>query len=433
MLEQSLSFNVLRDPLLLVEILAAAFVIAVLGGLYPALVLSSFRPSVALRGGPEGIGSQATVRQVMVVAQYAILVGLVVATVTIYRQTSLALDKNLSAGRGPVLLLVMRCDDNIVEQARSLPGVKAATCSSGGAMNFTPQGAITVISQSGARLTPGFVEADSWFFGMFGIKPLAGRTFAHGSRADAAQHRIVINEAAARDFGFASPKSAVGQSIRLSLEVGDAPKLESVEIIGVVPDRPASVLAPTGALIYNNWFGGGVLAVNSTAENQPLMRDSLKRLWMRLMAGDPFATNSLEQFERDRYRGIILQGMVIASCAVLALIIAAMGLFALTTFMTEQRTREIGVRKAMGAGVGDIMGLLFWQFTRPVLVAAIIALPISDLLMKRWLEQFAMRVDLPIWLGAAALAGALGIALLTVGVQVVAAARARPARSLRYE
>src|SRR5690606_18564741 len=127
-LEQSLSFNVRRDPLLLVEILGAALVIALLGGIYPAFVLSSFRPSVALRGGPEGVGSQPSVRQVMVVAQYAILIGLVVSTATIYRQTSFARDRTLSAASGPVLLLVTNCNRSMVDQARALPGVKSATC-----------------------------------------------------------------------------------------------------------------------------------------------------------------------------------------------------------------------------------------------------------------------------------------------------------------
>src|SRR5690554_6880921 len=125
---------------------------------YPAFVLSSFHPSVALRGGPDGAGSQTAVRQAMVVAQYAILIGLVVSTATIYRQTNLALDRTLSAASGPVLLLVTNCNRSMVDQARALPGVKSATCSSGGAMNFTPQGAITVIGRTGARLTPGFVE-----------------------------------------------------------------------------------------------------------------------------------------------------------------------------------------------------------------------------------------------------------------------------------
>src|SRR5690606_24805280 len=199
------------------------------------------------------------------------------------------------------------------------------------------------------------------------------------SQADVAQRRIVINETAARNFGFGSPDDAVGQSIRLSLEVGERPKLEAAEIIGVVPDRPVSVLAPAGELIYNNWFDSGVLAVSSTPGNLPLMREGLEGLWGRVHPGEPFSTNSLEQFERDRYRGIILQAMVIACCAALAMIIAAMGLFALATFITEQRTREIGVRKAMGAGVRDIMRLLLWQFARPVLIAAAVALPVSYL------------------------------------------------------
>ena len=136
---------------------------------------------------------------------------------------------------------------------------------------------------------------------------------------------------------------------------------------------------------------------------------------------------------QDLYRDVVIQGVVVAVCAGLAISIAGIGLFSLAAFTTEQRTKEIGVRKAMGARTIDIVRLLLWRFTQPVLWANLIAWPAAFWAMDRWLSGFAYRVDLPIWLFLAASAAGVVIAWATVSAHTVLVARAKPARALRYE
>ena len=141
----------------------------------------------------------------------------------------------------------------------------------------------------------------------------------------------------------------------------------------------------------------------------------------------------LSQSLQDMYADIILQGTAISLGTGLAVVIAALGLFGLSAHSTEQRTKEIGIRKSMGAGTGDIVRLLMWQFTKPVLWANLIAWPLAAWLMTRWLETFAYHIDLPLWLFPATAAVALTIALLTVSVHSILVARAKPVAALRYE
>ncbi len=430
----SLSFDLTREPLFLVPLLAVWLVVGLASGLYPALVLSSFAPSVALRGGPTGLGGAAWIGRVMVVVQFAILTGLLVATITIYRQTHLAIASALGAGRGPILTVAANCRSGFPQATRELPGVGDATCASQGALNMGPQGAVTAINRNGQRFTPGFVDVDAHFFGTFGLKPLAGRVFSPDREAVGTRREVVLNQAAARNFGFASPRAAIGQPIGIALEVGANPVPVPHTIIGVVPNVAASVLRPAGELVYNAGSPeAGILAVATRAEAIPGVRRRLDRLWRDIGDGAPLEARLLSQVERNRYRTAIVQGWVTGACAIVALVIAAMGLFALSAFTADRRTREIGVRRAMGASTTAIVHLLLWQFFKPFLMACAIGIVLGTVFMRRWLEQFASRVDVPLWLLGAVVAVTAVFAISAVLVNVLAAARARPIDALRHE
>jgi putative ABC transport system permease protein len=370
----------------------------------------------------------------MVVVQFAILTGLIVATITIYRQTHLAIGSALGAGHGPVLTMAVNCRTGFPQAARELPGVRDATCVSVGAINMGPQGAVTAINRNGQRFTPGFVDVDPHFLGVIGLKPLAGRGFSPDRTADTSRREVVLNQTAVRHFGFASPHTAIGQPIGISLEVGKNPATKPYTIIGVVPDAPASVLTPAGELIYNAGSPeAGILAVEASPDALRAVRRRLDRLWRELGDGGPLEPRLLSQIEYDRYRTTVTQGWVIGACALVALVIAAMGLFALSAFTADRRTKEIGIRRAMGASTAAIVHLLLWQFYKPFLLACVIGIPLSYIVMRHWLEQFASRVDLPLWqLGAVILITGM-FATMAMLTHVLAAARARPVDALRHE
>lgn len=430
----SLAFDLTREPGLLLSLLATWLVVGLASGAYPAFVLAVLPPSAALgRGGPGGAGP-AWIGRAMVVIQFAALTGLLVAAMTVYRQTDFAIDRALGAGQGPVLAVTARCGSGLAQAARELPGVRNASCSAAGAFNLAPQGAVTAVNPAGQRFTPGFVEVDPHFFSLAGLDPLAGRLFTPMRDGNGARAEVVINETAARHFGFASPRAAVGQPLAISLQVGPNPPTSPFTIIGVVRDASASVLEPAGELIYHagspEW---GILAVETSPAALVDVRGQLDRLWRSMGDGGPLEARLLAQIEADRYRTTIIQGRVIAACAFVALVIAAMGLFALSAFSADRRRKEIGIRRAMGASPPAIVRLLLWQFLRPVLVACAVGLGVGYAVMRDWLEQFAARVDLTVWLLAGVGGTVILVAILVSSAQIMAAARARIVDSLRYE
>ncbi|HEY0598026.1 ABC transporter permease [Sphingopyxis sp.] len=430
----SLSFDLTREPGLLLSLLAVWLAVGLASGLYPAFVLSSFRPAAALGGDTAGMPARAWIGRAMVFVQFATLTGLLVAAITIYRQTDFAIDRALGAGRGPVLTIATSCGSGLPQAARELAGVRSASCSAQGAFNLAPQGAVTAINREGQRFTPGFVDVDPHFFGLAGLKPLAGRIFTPARDGQSVRSEIVINQTAARHFGFASPREAIGQSIAISLQVGPNPPTTPHTIVGVVPDAAASVLEPAGELIYNarlpEW---GTLAVETSPAALGEVRAGLERLWQAMGDGGPIEARLLSQIEADRYRTSIVQGRVIGASALVVLVIAAMGLFALSAFSADRRRKEIGIRRAMGASPPAIVRLLLWQFLPPVLAACAVGLGVGYVIMHKWLGQFAARADLPVWLLGAVAGATILAAILVSSTQVLAAARGRIVDALRHE
>jgi putative ABC transport system permease protein len=251
----------------------------------------------------------------------------------------------------------------------------------------------------------------------------------------------VLNETAVRALGFASAAQAVGRALLWH----GAPNAES----RAPPARPARVVGVVRDFTFGDvherikpafYYVGPKTALYSTALNVRLKgRDipetlaALDKVWSRVGDGRAMSRIFTNQFMLFRYRAALAQGALIVICALLALLIASLGLVALAAFTAEQRTREIGIRKVMGAGAGDIVRLLIWQFTKPVLWANLIAWPVAWIVMSRWLKGFAYHVALQPGFFLLAAAVVVAIAWLTVSTQAVVAAKANPIRALRYE
>jgi putative ABC transport system permease protein len=205
-------------------------------------------------------------------------------------------------------------------------------------------------------------------------------------------------------------------------------------IVGVVPDMPLTVRSATDPIMYYvvpNRLG--VLSIKLTGQDIPGTVRAINQAWKRTGHAKPIQETFMSQVRISLYLDLIIQGATIGICAGLAVLIACLGLFGLSAFTTERRTKEIGVRKAMGADTRQVMLLLLWQFTIPVLIAVAIAIPVGGLAMDWWLRGFAYHVNLSVWTFVLAAVAAILIAWGTVAYQSFVVARAKPVIALRYE
>ncbi|HTI67972.1 MAG TPA: ABC transporter permease [Caulobacteraceae bacterium] len=420
--------------------------IGVLAGAYPAMVLSGFRPAGVLKGELVRGAGGAVLRQGLVALQFAVLIGLVVATVVIWRQTVFATRESLRLNSDQMLMIYAPCvPDALEHEIAALPGVSGVACSQDAPLS---NHLVTDVRLPGGRLVN--IDADNvgfGFFELYGLKPLAGRFFsqAHGGDAmSAAEDRpsrveaVVVNQTAARELGYANPADAVGKSFPWTHNTTSSGQLfqaHPARIIGVVDDFPISSIRsriePTA--FYVEPDQQTYINVKLKGRAIPETSKALGGVWRKL--GFPGRINAffLDQIVHDRYRDISQQGQLFGVFAGIAIFIACLGLVGLAAFATERRTKEVGIRKAVGASAFDVLKLFLWQFTVPVLWANLVAWPLAFLAMSRWLQGFAYSIPLTVWPFALAAAAAVLIAWLTVLAQASRAARARPVTALRYE
>jgi putative ABC transport system permease protein len=429
------------DAPLLTGIVALVLSVGTLAGAYPALVLSAFRPAAVLKGGPVPATGSGRVREMLVVLQFAILIGLILATAIVYRQTAFGLQQGLRFDDDQLLAIETppyACEVAPFRTAvESLPGVRSTACSMNFLNNF---GTGPYIAPDGREVFLQSSLIGAGLFELLGLKPVAGRFFERGRLVDAipplkdivvgTPYHVVINETAVRQLGFASPSDAIGKLI-LFKAGGDRR-----EIIGVVPDFSRdSVRRPIEAMYYENsagWFTQ--LNVKLKGSEIPETLKAIDKLWdLTANQPRPISRAFYQQYVQDLYRDLTQQSRLFAYLSAVALFLAGLGLFGLAAFTAERRTREIGVRKALGAESRDILRLLLWQFSKPVLWATLLAWPVAAWIMHRWLQGFAYHTDLAPWLFVAATAIALCIALVTVTTHSLLVARARPVMALRHE
>jgi putative ABC transport system permease protein len=417
-------------------------------GAYPALVLSMFRPSAVLKGVVSLPGGSGRVRQALVIFQFGTLIALIVATITVNRQTHYAMEERLRLPEDPIYLGTAGCPPAFREAVAHVPGVRAASCGSGSALTMDRYGS-AFESPNGGNISFRLAAVDYGFFEVFGVTPVAGRLFApdrgeddllRADSASTANPSIVINESGARALGFATPQAALGQSrrwARVALQRSEIKLLpaQSSAIVGVVPDFSVGsvrdVIEPTAYFIDPAVIRFTVLRVDGHAIPQTM--SAIKALWVQHAKGRQFEGVFLSQYVNNLYGDIQRESTIFSAFSGVALVVAALGLLGLAVFTAERQTREIGLRKVMGASRRDILLLLSWQFTRPVLWANVLAWPLAYFFMRRWLEGFAYHIDLSLLVFVAASVLALLIALVTVSGHALLVARAKPVEALRYE
>ena len=447
-LERSIAFDFLNDPALILGIAGTALFTGLIAGAYPALVLSSFAPAPALKGARGQRAGSTAVRQGLVVAQFAALIVLIIGAATIYRQTSFALENVLRLSGDQVVLI--DCEAAFKQQVAALPGVSAAACVSYGALGVSDTQTLVKEPVRG-DVTINTAGADVGFFEMHGLQPLAGRFFSSDRGEDMVlggpnagpqdQPSLVLNESAVRQLGFDSPQDAVGKSVDWIRPFAAPPtelrpSFRSSRIIGVVGDFALlssvhTAVEPT--MYFVDPISTPFLSVKVQGQRLPETLLSIDALWRSTGHLRPIKFEFVGELMRSWYHGMQIQGGIIGASAGLAILIACLGLFALAAFTAERRTKEIGVRKAMGASRSEVVRLLLWQFTKPVLLANVVAWPLAYWAAAQWLNGFAYRVSLPPWLFLSASIVAVLIAWASVAAKAWQAANAQPAAALQCE
>jgi putative ABC transport system permease protein len=446
----------------LVSALVLLLVVGLAGGLYPALYLSRYQPGRVLKANqstaePAGTGR---LRNLLVVAQFAVSIGLIACTFVVYAQTRFAQTADPGYRREGLIqvtnfnrALVVPLAETMIREVQKVPGVTAAAganirVASGQTLNTRIE-----LPGRGRSVTIGWYSAHPAFFDTMGIRLLAGRKlsrqFANDSAAvphdteEAATAgkralvgrgiNVVVNELAAKQMGFATPAAAIGKQVKAnqySEEIGPLP----VTIVGVVQDsRFRSIREPVEPMIFPDGGIYSALIVRYDSADPRAVLAGIERVWKRLAPDVPFQGDFADAQLAELYLTDQARGTTFAGFALLAVVIACLGLFGLAAFSAERRTKEIGIRKVFGARMPDIVRLLAWQFSKPVMLANLIAWPVAWWVMRDWLNGFDARVGLGP--GPFVLAGglALAIALGTIAGHAMKVARLNPIHALRYE
>lgn len=414
--------------------LGAAFVCGVVAGSYPALFLSSFRPAQVLKGSPSRSGGGGGLRKGLVTLQFAASILMIAATVGVFKQLQFTRNFDLGFDREQAIVVQMT-DPQIrahyqtfrrrAENLASVASVSASNTLPGALIQggfAAPEGA-----PAEQQLFYQFFGVDFGFVETLGVDLVAGRSISRDHPSDTLG-AVVLNRAAARDMGW-EPSDAVGRRITLGGS-------NLFPVVGVVenfhaeslhdPVEPAVVSwAPDQAFQY-------VLIRTRGGQGTKAVED-IGHIWNELYPSYIYKFSYLDDDVQALYAGDIQMGRLFGGFSLLTIVIACLGLFGLASFMTEQRTKEVGVRKVMGASVWGIVALLSMEFTRYVAVAFVIAAPLAWLGMQRWLETFTYRTEFGIFPLLVVGLGVLVLSWITVSRQTIRAAIANPVDSLRYE
>lgn len=405
--------------------------IGLLAGIYPALVLSSFKPIIVLKGrfstGTKGI----LLRKGLVIAQFTISIALIIATMVVYNQLNYMRNQDLGFSKDQMMVIDTNGDPAkkpFEHAVQELPGVKSVAMSGSVPGGINP-GAYSEIENNRGDMQ--IANLDLYFVGFnyinqYKIRMVAGRAFSRDFATDTTQ-AMVLNEAAVKLFGYSSPEQAIGKRFKQWGREG--------KIIGVAKDfhfkslqeeiKPLSMRIEPDA--------SNLLSINVAATNLPKTIASIENKWKTLIPDRPFSYYFLDEFFNRQYRSEQRFGSLFLNFAILAIFISCLGLLGLASYSTLQRTKEIGVRKVMGASVSNIVNLLSIDFLKLVFISFVIAAPLAYFFMHQWLKDFAYRISMNGWIFLFAGVTAVLVALFTISFQAIRAAIANPVKSLRTE
>ncbi|MBD0333648.1 MAG: FtsX-like permease family protein, partial [Chitinophagaceae bacterium] len=395
-----LSLNISTNWLLLLGFLAVSLITGLLAGSYPAFYLSSFRPIKVLKGKLTNSLSAAALRKGLVVFQFIISVALIIASVVINNQMKYMRTKDLGFAKDQQIIIPLRSNNakNIYTALKN-EITKNPLVENAGASFYYP--GIFNPSDMGLRKegkSPNDAKLvrtnviDESFLQTLNIKPIAGRLFSEQFPADT-NNRIIINTQAVKEIGFTSPQQAVGSKLFFDW------RGQSYEftVVGVVKDFHFQDLhvpiAPYGFFLNSN-PQYNYMIVHAKSGDISTLLNQISKNWSALNPNEPFEFSFLDEDFQKNYETENRRAAMVAFFTAIAILISCLGLFGLATFSAEQRTKEIGIRKVLGASVASVVGLLSKDFLKLVLIALVIAAPISWYFMNKWLQDFAYRINI---------------------------------------
>ncbi|HMB89496.1 MAG TPA: ABC transporter permease [Rhodothermales bacterium] len=429
--------DLLSGPTLL-ALIVIGLVVGLLAGTYPAFVLSSFRPLAVFKGGAQ-VGRQRgaiVLRKGLVVFQFAVSIFLISGSAIVYSQLDYMRSRPLGFAPEQVVVLSglkgsqLDLYETLKEELGQLAAVEGVAASNGvpGRQNLGLSIQTEGMAEDEWRVM-NVLFVDLGFAEAYQMDMVAGRDFAEGRDTDSTRN-FILNETAVANLGW-TPQEAVGKPFALTRGRG--------EVVGVVRDFHYAALQhrvePLAIRSSPVAFGSAPLYVSLRISTQQANRvlPQLEAVWNSIVPGRPFTFFFLNADFDRQYRAEDQLSQLVSIFAVLATLIACLGLFGLAAHTAEQRTKEIGVRKVLGASVSGIVALLSKDFLKLVLLGFAIATPISYFAMHRWLDDFAYRVEIAWWIFLIVGFAALIIALLTVSYQAIRAATLDPVKALRYE
>jgi putative ABC transport system permease protein len=429
---QNFERNDLFRPVILLSLVGFSLCVGLMAGSYPAFFLSRFLTVNVLKGSKGRDPKGNPLRKVLVVTQFSITIILIIGTLSVFKQIRFMKNKHLGFDKHQKLIIPAAIGEryeSVKNEFMSDPSITGATACwnvPGRMANLIEAHLVGGLEEKTQSMN--FYYVDSDFLREYKIEMMAGRSFQKEVQTDI-NDTFILNETAAKAFGFSSPEEAIGKRMYEGGSGGIG------TIIGVTEDFHYKGLQTKVEPLVLQWRPDffSYLSLTVKTENLSQTLSFVKKKWNELRLGGLFTYFFLDEDFNRHYQSEESLGRLYAALTLLAIFISCLGLAGLSSFTAEQRTKEIGIRKILGASVPNILIILVSEFTKWIMVASIIAWPVAFFVTYKWLQGFAYRTSPSIWVFGLSAVVAFFIAVLTVSYQSIKAAIANPVNSLRYE